>query len=190
MVVGGRMKISKIDFIFYVLLYPVFVSSYIQKERGFFYNFMQRSAVEDTKKHQCNFEKKQDGTSNSAISLIHSYEDFKCFIDVRSYQHPVVIKLFSEQNIDSIRVKNIYQEVAEYFGEKVAFAAVDIIKNNDVFIHIMAMCRLTSINLPLFLFFKEGYLHTPSHEPSPMIQGYLTKENLKNFIKHKFMVQP
>jgi thiol-disulfide isomerase/thioredoxin len=165
------------------------VHAHLKKEEGWFYQYMRYVREERAKEHERDFEKRQDGVSDSCVALVHGHKAFNRLVIAQSYQQPVVIKLFSPQSLDSIKIKSIYQEVAESLNNKVAFIAMDIIENNDIFVQIMAACRLTQVALPLFLFYKDGYLYTPHHELSPIVQGYLTKENLENFIKHKFEIK-
>ncbi len=163
--------------------------AHLQKEEGLFYQYVRHALAEKSKKREHDVEKKQDGVADSTVTLIHGQQAFNRLVIAQSYQQPVVIKLFSQQSIDSIKVRPVYQEVAELLGKEVGFTAMDIIENNDVFVQLMASCKLSQTALPLFLFYKEGHLYTPDHEPAPMVQGYLTKENLESFIKYKFAVK-
>lgn len=160
--------------------------AHVKKEEGLFYQYVRYIARESTEKHACEFEKKQDGVTDSAVVLIHGQQSFKKNVVAQSYQQPVVVKFFSQQSIDSCKVKPVFQDVADSLAKEIRFAAVDIIENNDLLVQVMADCRLNHVAMPLFLFYKDGHLYAPRHESSIMVQGYLTKENLESFIKNKF----
>lgn len=170
----------------FIIYCSVGLYAHVKKEEGWFYQYVRYIAAESAQKRAHEFEKKQDGVTDSSVVLIHGNKAFNKFVVDRSYQQPVVVKFFSQQSVDSLKVRSVYQSVADSLAKEIAFAAVDIIENNDIFVQIMATCRLTQVAMPLFLFYKDGHLYAPHHEPSIMVQGYLTKENLESFIKNKF----
>ncbi len=180
------MKIVGYLTVFSVLFCGGYLKAHVKKQEGLFYQQARHALKKKKKKRQQDVEKTIDGQTKSAVALIHGLKSFNQLVIERSFQQPVVVKLFSQQSLDSIKVKPVYQAVAESLRKDVAFAAMDVIENNDVFVQLMAASNLSQVALPLFLFYKDGRLYTPSHEPSSMVQGYLTKENLESFIKHKF----
>ncbi len=162
--------------------------AHIKREEGWFYKYLRHLAAERVQQQQPTHEKKQDGSTDSVVALVHGVQSFNRLVINQSHHLPVVVKFFSPQSPDSIKVKKNFQEVAEHFKHKVSFVAVDILENNDVFAQVTLIYRLGQIDLPLFLFYKDGQLHRPDHEPTPMIQGYFTQENLENFIQKKFSI--
>jgi len=181
-------------FIFSAFILAVFSSgisiAHIKKEEGWFYKYVRYNAASEKKLKQANvvqlFEKKHDGTTDSTVVLIHGTQIFNELVIAQSHQRPVVLKLFSPQSIDSLKVKSVYQDVAESLKNTASFVAMNILENHELFSQIMSLYQLNKVDLPLFLFYKDGQLYSPIHEPTPMVQGYLTKENLENFIKKKF----
>lgn len=150
---------------------------HLKKEEGLFYKYARHAVCSEKKPI---FEKKNDGSTDSAVALIHGVQEFNQIVIARSHQKPVVVKFFSPQSIDSMKVCPIYQEVAETFKNKVSFVALNILEETETFSQVMLCYQLKKVDLPLFLFYKNGQFYPPS------LQGYLTKENLENFIRKTF----
>lgn len=137
----------------------------------------------------CVPENRENGRE-SRVQLVNGKDAFQRHVLDQSQKKPTVVKFFSD-SADSIRVKNHFQETADVFGDKINFFAVDIAaknndapENQDIVAQLMMLLGIVKVDLPLFFFFKNGNLCSPS----PMLQGFYTKENLEAFIKNKFFL--
>ena len=137
----------------------------------------------------CVPENRENGRT-SRVQLVNGKDAFQYHVLDQSQKKPAVVKFFSD-SADSARVKDHFQETADVFGDKINFFAVDIAaqnngapENQDIVAQLMMLLGITKVDLPLFFFFKNGNLCSPS----PMLQGFYTKENLEAFIKNKFFM--
>jgi thioredoxin-like negative regulator of GroEL len=170
-----------------MLLLSSILWAHVPKPCRFFKTFVQTTDETKRKVEQSVFEKR-DNNTDSPVILVHGADQFNKFVLLASHQQPVVVKLFSLQNPESLRIKPIFHKVADFFKKEVFFAALDVVENHEILNQIMLFYKLKSVDLPLFLFYKDGGLYAPAHAPAAMVQGYLNEENLKNFIKEKFFV--
>lgn len=168
-----------------IFLFGNVLWSHVPKPRRFFDVYVQTEAEAKRKAALVVFEKRNDNT-DSPVMLVHGANQFNKFVVLASHQHPVVVKLFSFQNPGSLMVKPVFQKVADFFRKNVFFAALDVLENHEILNQIMLFYKIKQVDLPVFLFYKDGALYSPAHEPVAMVQGYLNEENLKSFIEKKF----
>lgn len=138
------------------------------------------------------FEKHPDGSKTNVLS-ISGPEHFERYVIEPSMIKPVVVMMQSDLDSDNKSMREVFWHVAESLGDKVIFVSMKIfaqnegvLENYDILVELMKRYNITKLELPFFLFFKDGDLYAPTHEPSVVLQGVYTKENLESFIANKF----
>ncbi|MBX9831317.1 hypothetical protein K2X40_05140 [Candidatus Babeliales bacterium] len=134
------------------------------------------------------FEKKPD-KSDSAVVAIEGLQAYQAEVLKASLEQPVVLKIYSNKSSESKKMIPVFQKVAEKFNSRVKFASMDLLSEQDtnkenyhIVFNLMAMLHIRQMNMPVFVFFFKGNLHLPA----PIIQGFLTEENLEDQIKTRF----
>ncbi|QQR49093.1 conjugal transfer protein TraF [bacterium] len=135
------------------------------------------------------FEKRADA-SNSSVVKIEGIQAYKTDILQASQTQPVILKIFSNKSSESQKMVPVYQKVADKFNTQIKFASMDLLSDQDtkkenyqIIFNLMAMLHIKQMNMPIFVFFFKGNLHLPA----PIIQGFLTAENLEDQIKQRFL---
>jgi thiol-disulfide isomerase/thioredoxin len=110
-----------------------------------------------------------------------------------SLAKPVVVKVYSSVVADCIKSLELFQNAADVFKGQVVFVSMDIFgncKNNagnyQLIQNLMRCSNVSRIQLPTFLFFKDGSLHMPNHFPVAILQGINSGKQLIDFIQKKF----
>jgi thiol-disulfide isomerase/thioredoxin len=135
------------------------------------------------------YEKRKNDNSESNVVIIDGFNQFQQIVINGSVQKPVVVKLFSSENVDSKKVAPVFQGVADTLGHSVLFVAINILadsgegasENNQLVFQVMVHYGLKRLDLPAFLFFKGAMLVPPTK------QGFDTEENLVAFVKNKLL---
>lgn len=138
------------------------------------------------------FEKRPDGSKTNVLS-ISGPEHFEQYVIEPSLVKPVVVMMQSDLDSDNKSMKEVFQAIADTFADRVICVSMKIfaqnegvLENYDILVGLMKRYNITKLELPFFLFFKDGDLYAPTQEPSVMLQGVYTKENLEAFINNKF----
>lgn len=142
------------------------------------------------------FEKRSDGLASHVISVCGS-EEFDHFVIETSLYQPVVVMVHADVNPKKHTMSTIVQDLADTFKDQVLFVSMWLFaqQNNEpgnyqIIGSLLQNYNIANVEMPLILFFKDGQLYTPEHEPSIILQGVYTKENLEVFIKNKFFKDP
>lgn len=135
------------------------------------------------------FEKRADA-SDSTVVKIEGMQAYQTEVLQASQTQPVILKIFSNKSSESQKMIPVYQKVAEKFTSQIKFASMDLLSDQDakkenyqIIFNLMAMLHIKQMNMPIFVFFFKGSLHLPA----PIIQGFLTAENLEDQIKQRFL---
>ncbi|KKQ49317.1 MAG: hypothetical protein US69_C0007G0066 [candidate division TM6 bacterium GW2011_GWF2_38_10] len=183
---GGDMRMFLMGVAVVCMVIPL--DAHIKKEQGFFYTYVNHLVQEKKHKDVPAYEPLVGSKDPSKVFIIEAQRHFDKMVIAQSFQRPVVVKLYAPQSIDCIKVLPIFQEVAKALYPHIACAAIDIITHNQLFVQLMTLSRVDSVALPLFMFFKDGQLYAPLHDPVLMVQGYVTKDNLIDHIRRKFLL--
>jgi len=161
---------------------------------GLFYALGGSQDIVNAGKPAVSLERNKKGHCSTVVS-INGVRAFNRNVILASFKKPVVVKICSEQSQESVKVKKGFQEAAGQFLGKVSFIACDVFdqfndfsENYNVIMQVMGRENITQLNLPLFLFYKDGVLYRPDHLPAAMLHGFYTKENLETFINRKFFL--
>ncbi len=125
----------------------------------------------------------QNLSASAAESLVFNIQgmvQFTKLVVKNSYSKPVVLKLYSPMSQDTGKVTPVFQAIADEFKNQVIFAGLDVSQNMDIFLQISMFYRLKKVDLPLFLFYKDGQLLMP------FLAGFQPKEYLSSYIQKKF----
>ncbi len=129
------------------------------------------------------YESRDNGTVSNVAS-IQGLAAFKQAVLLHSFTRPVIVKVHALASIESQKVKPHFQDVADVLGQKVSCIAMNLLEggeqNKAIIAHLLAKCGVHRVDLPLFLFFKNGKLQLPVR------QGFHTKENLTALIQKEF----
>lgn len=163
-------------FVFFVFLN---LACYIEHdESGLFYKFSEKNG--GIPRLQVEFELKSGTSQDSLVFNIQNMEQFTRLVLKNSQFKPVVLKIYSPSNPDSEKVLTIFQAVAEKFKNSVVFAGLNVEQNKAMYMQISMFCRLKNVDLPLFMFYKNG-------QPiMPFLVGYQPESGLYGYIQRLF----
>lgn len=134
-------------------------------------------------KNVVSYESRDNGTPSKVVS-IHGLPAFKQIVLLHSFTKPVIVKVHAIASVESQKVKPHFQDVADSLGQKVACIAMNLLEggeqNKAIVAHLLSKCGVHRVDLPLFLFFKNGQLQLPVR------QGFHNKENLSALIQKEF----
>ena len=145
-------------------------------EGGLFYKFSEKNG--GTPKAQVNYEIKDGMMEDSSVFNIQAMEQFTRLVVQNSYFKPVVLKIYSPENSDSEKVCPVFQAVADKFKSNVLFAGLNATQNREIFMQIVLFCKLRKVDLPLFMFYKDGQPVMPflaGYQPFDSLSGYIQK---------------
>jgi hypothetical protein len=139
----------------------------------------------DTAAYLVEYENRDDGTP-SGVVIVNGVTAFNEVVLKGSVLKPVVVKIHSVKSTDSTRSLPLFQEIAGECAEKAVCVAMDLFathkeqpENYQVILHIMAKFGINRLQLPTYLFYKNGKL-----EPTqPVAYGFQTKEQLVSLLK-------
>lgn len=147
----------------------------------------QRTVINDRASvpiHSSVYYEQRDAGGLSKVVTIGGLHAFKQAVLMGSFARPVVLKVYAAQSKESGEVKPHFQDVADQFDQKVSCVAINLLdhgtENRAIVAHLLAKCGIHRVDLPLFLFFKNGQLQLPVR------QGFHTKENLALLITQQF----
>lgn len=123
-----------------------------------------------------------DSVPESLVFNIQGMAQFTKLVVKNSYSKPVVLKIYSPMSQDSGKVAPVFQAVADEFKNQVIFAGLNVAQNMDIFMQISMFYKLKKVDLPLFLFYKDGQLLMP------FLAGFQPQNYLSGYIQRKFFV--
>ncbi len=190
---------SKLMVLFFSLICLVETSfAHIEPRRMLFYTHKKMSAVckeisSDPSDSSLNndsycfsFENRSNG-SPSRVMTVCGFPEFKRSVLMSSFNKPVVVKVHALASIESGKVISHFQGVADQFDSDVSCVAMNLVEqgvqNRAIVANILSKCGINRVDLPLFLFFRNGQLQLPVR------QGFHTMENLVGLIKKEFFSQ-
>lgn len=121
-----------------------------------------------------------DSVPESLVFNIQGMAQFTKLVVKNSYSKPVVLKIYSPMSQDSGKVAPVFQAVADEFKNQVIFAGLNVAQNMDIFMKISMFYKLKKVDLPLFLFYKDGQLLMP------FLAGFQPQDYLSGYIQRKF----
>ncbi len=121
-----------------------------------------------------------DRLPESLVFNIQGIAQFTKLVVKNSYSKPVVLKIYSSKHQDSKKVAPVFQAVADEFKNQVIFAGLNIAENVEIFMQISMHYKLKKVDLPLFLFYKDGQLLTP------FLAGFQPQSYLSDYIQQRF----
>lgn len=135
------------------------------------------------KKNVVSYESRDNGNPSKVVS-IQGLPAFKQIVLLHSFTKPVIVKVHAIASVESQKVKPHFQDVADSLGQKVSCIAMNLLEggeqNKAIVAHLLSKCGVHRVDLPLFLFFKNGQLQLPVR------QGFHNKENLSALIQKEF----
>lgn len=129
------------------------------------------------------------GDNAGNVLQINGNKAYNEFVIQRSKSLPVVVKICSEHYKDSKKVASEFQAVAKTFEGRVTCVALDLFsfyENYHIVSNLMMQENILKLELPLFMFFKDGMLYRTVDQPAAILQGFYTHENLAQCINQKF----
>ena len=129
------------------------------------------------------------GKSVGSVLKINGQKAFNQYVVRRSGSVPVVLKVCSDHNEDSKKEVHEFQAIAEKFDGRVSCVALDLFafhENYNIVSQLMMRENILKLELPLFMFFKDGALYRTDGAPVAILQGFHTRDNLEQFITKKF----
>ncbi len=124
-----------------------------------------------------------DRLPESLVFNIQGMAQFTKLVVKNSYSKPVVLKIYSSMHQDSKRVAPVFQAVADEFKNQVIFAGLNVAQNMEIFMQISMFYKLKKVDLPLFLFYKDGQLLMPflaGFQPQSYLSGYIQQRFFTN----------
>jgi hypothetical protein len=156
------------------------------KKMLFYANKKQHQAsgvAQQGKKNIVSYESRENGNPSKVVS-IQGLPAFKQIVLLHSFTKPVIVKVHAIASVESQKVKPHFQDVADSLGQKVSCIAMNLLEggeqNKAIVAHLLSKCGVHRVDLPLFLFFKNGQLQLPVR------QGFHNKENLTSLIQKEF----
>lgn len=134
----------------------------------------------------------QFGTTTSGagtILKINGLQAFTQYVLQRSINVPVVLNVCSEHSKDGKKIDTVFREVAAAFDGKVSCVMLDLFAFHENFLvvnQLMMQENILKLELPLFMFFKNGNLYRTDAQPAAILQGFYTQENLGEIITKTF----
>lgn len=129
------------------------------------------------------YEQRSNGGPSKVLNVC-GLAAFKQAVLLSSFTKPVVVKVHAVASVESGKVKPHFQDVADLFDQKVACVSINLLEqgmeNRAIVAHLLAKCGVHRVDLPLFLFFRNGQLQLPVR------QGFHTKDNLASLIQKEF----
>ncbi|MFA6527550.1 MAG: hypothetical protein WCT20_03955, partial [Candidatus Babeliales bacterium] len=129
------------------------------------------------------------GKAVGSVLRINGLKAFNEYVVRRSSRLPVALKICSDQNEDSKKELTEFQAVAGSFDGRLSCVALDLFafhENYQIVSQLMMQENILKLELPLFMFFKDGALYRTDTVPVAILQGFHTRENLEQFITKKF----
>ena len=156
---------------------------YVERDTGGIFDKIARSNGAGPEIVRVVFEPRGDRPpEDSLVFDIRGMEQFTKLVVKNSYSRLVILKLYSSVSPDSIKETSMFQSVADEFKHQAIFAGLNAIQNMDIVKQIAMFCRLEKIDLPLFLFYKDGQLMMP------FLAGFQPQDALSSYIQNRFFV--
>ncbi|MFH1253799.1 MAG: thioredoxin family protein [bacterium] len=200
------MKVLGFSFLFFLMF--SYLLSYVEPDQGGLFTKIVRSGGAGQEKSQVAYEPREqiehqscdinknspdntdqlvaesvtDMTPESLVFNIQGMAQFTKLVVKNSYSKPVVLKIYSPMSQDSGKVAPVFQAVADEFKNQVIFAGLNVAQNMDIFMQISMFYKLKKVDLPLFLFYKDGQLLMP------FLAGFQPQNYLSGYIQRKFFV--
>jgi anaerobic glycerol-3-phosphate dehydrogenase len=137
------------------------------------------------------YEKRIDGT-NSNVLCVNGVTQFHDYVLKASLKNPIIVKVQDSLSVDAPKTTSLFQELADNLNQ-LNFVSVDIIaecngqpENSQILANIMQEEHCSRLDLPIFLFFKDGKLYKTEKIQTGILQGFYTKENLTHTLKSLF----
>jgi thioredoxin-like negative regulator of GroEL len=124
------------------------------------------------------FEARAETLQDSGVFSIQDMEQFVRLVIKNSHFKPVVLKIYSSGDSDSEKVLSAFQSVADKFENSVIFAGLNSEQNRELFMRIVLFCGLKNVDLPLFMFYKDGQPVMPflvGYQPQDFLYGYIQR---------------
>lgn len=183
------MKLKKMWRIVFFIGLMIDVHAHVEPKKMLFYT---RKKVELAGKAQGEaaalgatiaYEQRNSGEPSKVVNIC-GLPAFKQMVLLASFNKPVVVKVYAVASVESGKVKPHFQDVADQLDQKVSCIAINLVEqgvqNRAIVAHILAQCGINRVDLPLFLFFRNGRLQLPVR------QGFHTKDNLIALIQKEF----
>ena len=177
------MKVSRFIFalsIFVFFLMFSYLFCYVEPDQGGLFTKIVQSGLVGQEKSQVTYELREQGATESLVFNINGMVQFTKLVVKNSYSKPVVLKIYSPVSQDTSKVTPVFQAVADEFKNQVIFAGLNVSQNMDIFMQISMFYRLKQVELPLFLFYKDGQILMP------FLAGFQPQNYLSGYIQRKF----
>lgn len=179
------MKVSRFIFalsIFVFFLIFSYLFCYVEPDQGGLFTKIIRSCTAGQEKSQVTYELREQGATESLVFNIQGMVQFTNLVVKNSYSKPVVLKIYSPMSQDTDKVTSVFQAVADEFKNQVIFAGLNVSQNMDIFMQISMFYKLKKVDLPLFLFYKDGQIWMP------FLAGFQPQSYLSDCIQQRFFV--
>lgn len=171
--------------LFFGLVFVYSLLNGYQVREGLFEHFTDEKAHNTVAAYLVEYENRDDGTP-SGVVIVNGITAFNEVVLKGSVLKPVVVKIHSVKSTDSARSLPLFQEIAGECADKAVCVAMDLFathkeqpENYQVILHIMAKFGINRLQLPTYLFYKNGKLE----DAQPVVYGFQTKEQLASLLK-------